>query len=284
MSASDNVAIQLQSFDLLQQLRFGGQELVHGWIQQPNCDRTGRHHRKQLDKVGALNRHQAVKRSLSIHFAIGENHVDYNWQAVAGIEHTLGPAQANAHGAIFECFARRNGRVGVSHDLQVRDLVCPAQKDLQFLGKVRWYRCDRIFVNHASSAVEGNDITFMKNCFTDVSQPQIYVDNNSIGTGYTGFAHTSSDHRRMRGFATTARQNTFCGKEPMYIFGTRLFPDQDHFFAGIAELLREVCIEYTFTGGGARRSRQAGRDRYCRTVGIEARVQQLFQQLRIDSE
>ena len=87
--AAHDVPVQPQIVDLFQQVLLGRQELVHRRVQQAHGHRVRRHHREQVDEVGALNRQQPVQRILAFLGRVGEDHVDDDRQALGCIEHAF---------------------------------------------------------------------------------------------------------------------------------------------------------------------------------------------------
>ena len=57
---------------------------------------------------------------------LGQDHVDHDRQALVGVEHAFGAAQADADGAVTDgAFCASCGRVGIGQDLDPGDLVGP---------------------------------------------------------------------------------------------------------------------------------------------------------------
>ncbi len=145
-------------------------------------------------------------------------------------------------------------------------------------------RRDRAEEDLAGAAVERDDVALVDDVLADVRLAQRHVDDDALGAGDAGLAHAAGDDRRVRGLAAAARQDALRGEEAVDVFGARLFAHQDHVVADLAHLLGQVRIENTLAGRRARRCGQARRDRRAGLVAIEARMQQLLEQLRVDPQ
>ena len=119
--------------------------------------------------------------------------------------------------------------------------------------------------------------------FANVRQTQTDVDDNSFRASNTGFAHAARNNRSVRRLAAAARQNTLGRKETVDVLRTRFLAHEDDFFTRIAELFGKIGVEDALARCGARRGRQAKCNRLCGALRIQARVQQLLQQFRIDA-
>ncbi len=100
LPAANEIAIESQRADLVHEVVLGRQKLVHWRVQKANRDGIGSHDLEQLDEVRLLDRQQLRQCSFPLLFGVRQDHVDNDRQAVAGVEHPLGAAQPDAHGAI----------------------------------------------------------------------------------------------------------------------------------------------------------------------------------------
>ena len=177
-------------------------------------------------------------------------------QSVGAVEHALGAAQADTHGAKLSRTQGIIRRVGVRHHPQLRHFVRPHQQSGHFLGKFGLHRRYFTGVNMTSAAVNGNDIAFLQRGFTDPGIAQMVVNHNLIAARDTGLAHAARDHSGVRSLAAATGQNALCLEETVNILRLGFLAHQDNFFAGAAALFGSVGIKYNLAGSRAGRSRQ----------------------------
>jgi hypothetical protein len=283
LQALQRVAQVMQMRDLQLELGGGGQELVHRRVEQAHGHRQALHGLEDALEVVALDRQQAVERRLALLGRLGEDHLLHDGQAVGAVEHALGAAQADAHGAEGAGAGGVLRRVGVGHHLQAGDLVGPLQQDGHFLRDLGLHRRHLAGVDVAGAAVDGDDVALVQRRLADHRAARDDVDDDGLAAGDAGLAHAARHHRRVRGLAAAAGQDALRLEEAVDVLGLGLLAHQDDALAGAAARFRRVGVEDDLAGGGAGRGRQALRQRLAAEAGRELRHQQLLQHGRVDA-
>ena len=267
------------------QFELGGrwQEFVQRRVHQAHGDGQALHGLEDALEVGALDRQQAVDGGLALFECFGEDHLLHDGQAVGGVEHALGAAQADAHGAELAGARGIFRRVGVGHHLEARDLVGPFQKRHHVLVELGLHGRHFAGIDMAFAAVDGDDIAFMQEGVADAGAAIDIVDVDRIAAGHAGLAHAARDHRRVRGLAAARGEDALRLEEAVNILGLGFLAHEDDLLAGIATLFSGVGVEDDPAGGGTGRGGQAGGERFALEVRRKLRHQQLFEQGRIDA-
>jgi hypothetical protein len=95
----------------------------------------GAHGLEDAGEVGALDRQQLVQGHLPVGGGFGDDHLDDDGQALDGVEHALGAAKADAHGAQLQGALGILRRVGIGHHLEAGDFIGPAEQGGQLAGE-----------------------------------------------------------------------------------------------------------------------------------------------------
>ena len=283
-AALDHQPVFPEGLDLVQQLRFAGQELVHGRVKQPYRDRVRRDDAEHFLEILALHRQQLVQGGLALLQGAGHDHLDHHRQPLAGVEHALRAAQADAPGAVLDGHPGHLGGVAVGHDLEPGLFVGPAEQGVQFVRELRRQGRNLAQIDVAVGAVDGDDVALAQDDVADPGQPRPAVDGDALGAGDAGLAHAAGDHGGVRGLAAAAGQDALGGEEAVDVLRLGLLAYQDHLLAGTAEHLGLVGVEHAAAAGGAGRGRQALGQRRLAVVRVEARMQELLQQGGIDPQ
>ena len=126
-----------QALQFLDQLPLAGQEFVHRRIEQADSHRARRHGAEDAGEILALDRQQLVEGALAVGRCFGDDHLDDDGQALDGVEHALGAAQADAHCTETHGALGIGRRVGIGQHIQAGRLVGPAEQGRQLVGKRR---------------------------------------------------------------------------------------------------------------------------------------------------
>ena len=127
-------------------------------VEQPDRDRPPGHRREQALEVLLLQRQQLGQRGAALRLGAGHDHRAHLRLAVGGHEHVLGPAQADALGAVLECLERVGRRVGVGAHAEPADVVGPAQHALEALAARRLHQRHVVERDQAGAAVDGDPL------------------------------------------------------------------------------------------------------------------------------
>ena len=157
----------LRRCDVLLELPLGRQELVDRRVEQADGHRVRRHRLEDPGEVGALDRQQAIKRSAPLLRGVGDDHVDHDGQAVGGVEHALGAAQADALRAVADGARGVVRRVGVGAHAEARELVGPAEQLHERRREVRLDGRHLAAVHAAVAAVDGDHVAFLDHLVAD---------------------------------------------------------------------------------------------------------------------
>ncbi len=284
LHAPHRITQPLQVFEIVLELLLAGQELVDGRIEQADGHRVRRHHLEQLLEIAALHGQQLVEHLAALLLGFGHDHVDDHRQAVHGIEHALGAAQADAPGPVLEGAVGIGTGIGIGHDGEARRFVGPVEQDVELGGEVRLHHGHRTQVDLAGGAVDGDEIAFVDHGIAHEGLAQLHVHGDPLGAGHAGLAHAPRHHGGMGGLATAAGENALGGEEAVDVLGLGLLAQQDHLLALVAQLLGAVGIEDHVAAGGARRGGQSLGQWAVLGTGIETRVEHLLQVLGIDAQ
>ena len=157
--------VQVSDFEF--ELGGGWQEFVQRRIHQAHGDRQSLHGLEDALEVGALDRQQAVDGGLAFLDAFGEDHFLHDRQAVGGVEHAFGTAQADTHGAKTTRPDRILRRVGIGHDLEARDLVGPLEQRFHVLAEFGLHGRHFAGIDIAVAAVNGHHVAFVQGGVAD---------------------------------------------------------------------------------------------------------------------
>jgi len=213
---------------------------------------------------------------------VGHDHVDHDGQPVGGVEHALGAAQADAHGAVAHGALGVVGRVGVRAHLEPRPLVRPPEQRAQRRREVRLHRRHLAAVDLAGAAVEGDHVAFLDHLLAREGDASRRLHSDAFGPGDAGLAHAARHDGRVGSLAAAARQDALGSEEAVDVLGLGLLADQDHLDALAAERLGAVGIEHGLAARRTRRGGQPGGQRLALVPGIEAREQHLLELRGID--
>ncbi len=274
----------VQVGDLQLELGGGRQELVQRRVHQAHGDRQALHRLEDALEVGTLDRQQAVDGGLALFDGLGEDHLLHDRQAVGGVEHALGAAQADAHGAELARARRVLRRIGVGHHLEAADLVGPLEQRLHVLAEFGLHGRHLASIDVAVAAVDGDDVALVQRGVADGGAALDVVDVDRLAAGHAGLAHAARDHRRVRGLAAARGQDALRLEEAVDVLGLGLLAHQDDHFAVAAARFGAVGVEDDLAGSGARRSRKTNGQRLALEAGRQLRHQQLFEHGRIDAQ
>ena len=279
------LAQMTQMLDVIDQGLLGRQELVDRWIKQAHGDRTWRHDPEDFLEVATLHRQEFVECRLTVFGGLGQDHFQHDRQAIGGVEHALGAAQTDTHGAVVGGTLCGFRGVGVGHDLERGDLVGPAQQGTQFRREFRFDGWNRAEIDLTSAAIDGDDIAFMQHFVTDDGLALVDIDQDVFRADHAGLAHATRHYRRVGSLAAATGQDAYRGEKAMNIFWLGFLAHQDNFFSTLtATFLGGVGVEYDLARRRARRGAHALCYRHRLVRGVEPWEQQLFQQFRIDAQ
>ena len=117
-----------------------------------------------------------------------------------------------------------------------------------------------------------------------VSSWFLLADFDAAGAGDAGDAHAAGDHGGVAGHAAARGEDAFRDFHAVNVVGLRFGANQNH-GSGLRFRHSVVGAEHDYADGGAGRGGKAGRDQVegLARGGIEHRVQQLIELLRIDA-
>ena len=268
--------------DALGELDAVRQELVQRRVEQADRDRPARHRREQALEVLLLQRQQLGQRGAPLGLGAGHDHRAHLRLAVGGHEHVLGPAQADALGAVLDRLQRVGRRVGVGAHAEPADVVGPAQHALEALAARRLDQRHVVERHHAGAAVDRDPLSGGDHDVADADRARAQVDVELAGADDRGAAHAARDERRVRGLAALGGEDAARGVEAGDVVGLGERAHEDH----VARLGgggdRLVGGEHDLALGRARRGGDAAREHLEARLGVEGRVQQRVERAGVD--
>ncbi len=259
-----------------------GQELVQRRVEQPDRDRQARHRAQDALEVGLLHRQETLERRLAALLVARHDHLADDRQALLRHEHVLGAAEPDALGAEAACALGVLGRVGVGADAQAPPLVRPGADREEVLRDDGGDERDRAEDQLAGAAVDRDHVALADDHVADRERAVLLVDARRLDARDAGLAHAARDDRCVRGHAAVRGHDALRLQEPVDVVGRGLPADQDDLLAREAAALGGVGVEDGGTRGCAGRGVQAARERLVGGAGIDPRVQQRVELVRVD--
>ena len=190
-------ALVARALDALRELDAIGEELVQRRVEQADRDRLARHRGEQALEVLLLQRQQLGQRRAPLGLRTGHDHRAHLRLAVGRHEHVLGPAQADALGAVLERLQRVGRRVRVGPHAEPADVVGPAQHALEALAARRLHQRHVVERHQAGAAVDGDPLSGDDDHVTDADGARAQIDLQLAGADDRGAAHAAGDERRV---------------------------------------------------------------------------------------
>ena len=284
-----------------------GQELVQRRIEGADHHRESVHGLEQACEIVALHGQEFLQCFAAALFVARQNHGLHVFDAALGEEHVLGAAEADAFGAEETCLLGIAGDVGVgaeaagglrvardigigAHAKAAAELVGPTHKRLEdSRRRVGIHGVSLAGKNFTGGAVERQPVAFRQGDGLALDGDADFfpglADGDFLGAGHAGRAHATADHRGVAGHAAARSENALGHFHAVNIVGHGLFAHQDD--GSLGGLLHGVVgVEHDGPDRSSRRRRQALRQQreLLFGFGIEHRVQQLIELLRIDAQ
>ena len=204
-----------------------GQELVQGWVEEPDGDGEAVHGLEDRLEVGDLGFLQLAEGGSLGRSIAAEDEPAHDRQPVGGEEHVLGAAESDALRSEFAGERRIVGGVGVGPDLDVPSghVVGPGEQRVEFRWRHRSERVQCPEIDAAGAAIDGDDIARFEHGVAD-------------GDGRAGEVHvrcadhsrdapTPSDDRGMADQAAPVRHDALGGLHAHDVVGRRLGSHED---------------------------------------------------------
>jgi hypothetical protein len=220
-----------------------GQELVQRRVEQPDGDRQAVHGPQDPEEVLPLQRQQRREGGALLLLGLGQHQVLDQLAAVAE-EHVLGPAQADAAGAVppgplgvlrgvgVGADAEPPARVGVLdepvHRLHEVVAVLGRQLALEVLLDRARRHGHRAEEHRAGGAVQAEDVALADHHVADRRGPRLGVDLEVLRAADAGLAHAAGHDGRVAGLAAAAGEDALRRDHPGQVVGVGLPPDQSH--------------------------------------------------------
>ena len=129
---------------------------------------------------------------------VSQNHFANRLDTLLFKEHMLCAAESDAFSPEITGYGGVMWGVGISSYLQASKLIGPAHEGTKFTSQLWRDGCNFTDKDLAGRTVEGNDIAFFKDFFTDLEAVGLVIYNNCGTTGNAAFAHAAGNDRRMR--------------------------------------------------------------------------------------
>jgi len=193
------VAGAAQSGDFFHEFQTGGEELVHGRVDQPDDHRQAIHDLQDTLEVAALIGQESVQILRPVGVGACHDH-PHNHRTADGVEeHVLGTAQADAFGAegTGHLGVARVVRVGIH--TQATDLVRPRQEPLQLLfpGEIHVHHLNGPRKDLSRGAIDGEDVPFLDHAIRDDELGVRFADRDRLGAHHTRQVVATRHHGRM---------------------------------------------------------------------------------------
>ena len=267
---------------------FRGHELVQRRIEEADGDGIAAQRLEQAFKVCLLHGLDLGERGFALFHRFGADHFAEGVDTAFAEEHVLGTAQADA------LRAERGGLLGV-----LRGVCIGAHAEcLVFVGHfhdaaevtavgVCGNGGDEAVVDVAGGAVQRDAVAFMIHFAGEGELLVLFVHLDVAAAGDAAGAHAARDDCRVGGLAAADGQDALRILHALDVLRGGLEADEDDLFALLALFDGVFSGEDDGAGSGARGSRDALADdvllvRLFQGVGVELRVQEHIERLRID--
>jgi hypothetical protein len=216
---------------------------------------------------------------------LGHDHVDDDRQPVGGVEHALGAAQADAHGAVADGARGGFRGVRVGAHLEACAISSAQPSSLRSSG-----------VNSGSTLGTSPRNTWPVLPSMVTTSPSLmtwsptkacrcnHVDQDALGAGHAGLAHAARHHRRVRGLAAAAGENALREKKPWMSSGLVSSRTRMTFTPCRARVSARSASNTIWPDAAPGEAPMPCGERHDLVRGVEAWKQHLLQQLRVDAQ
>ncbi len=135
----------------------------------------------------------------------------------------------------------------------------------------------------AGRAVNGDDVTFVQQHAGRLQRLALEVDVHGGGADHARASHAPRDHGRVARHTATRGQDADGGMHALHVLRRRLDARQDHGVPLRFQVHGLVGVEHDLARGGARRCRQALGEHDHLGLGVEGRVKQLIELVRVET-
>ena len=258
-----------------------GQELVQGRIEETDGDRPVLHDGEDVDEVAALKRKEPGEGLAALVFVFGQDHGADMVDASFLEEHVLGAAEADALAAELERgFAVHDG-VRVRANAEGAVLVGPLHQRGEFAGEGGLAELGLAEDHVARVCVEGDPIAVADVPSIHAEEFFFRLNVEGAAAGDAAFTHLAGDDGGMRGESAAGRENTLRDVHPQDVLRARLLAHQDDGLARFRLGDGLVGREDDLPDRGARRGGQPRREDLEVPVGVDGRVEELVEAVRV---
>ena len=271
-----------QSLDVLFR---GGNELMQRRVEEADGYGITAQRFVQLFKVALLHRLDLRQSRFALFDGVGADHLAERRDAVSFEEHMLGAAKADALRAERGGLLRIRGGIRVGADGHRLVFVGQLHDAAEVAGRgIRSNRRDALAVDVAGRAVEGDDVALFIDFAREGELLVLLVHFDVAAAGDAAGAHAARDDRRVGGHTAAHRQDALRIVHALDVLGGGFQSYQDDLFALLALLDGIFGREHDLTGSGAGGRGQSLADggRLLQSGGVELRVQERVERLRVD--
>ena len=251
-------------------------------IEETNDYRQTVHSAEHAKEVTSLSLQKIVAGLFANSFVIVEDE-GLNDLLTFAKEHMLSAAQANTLSAEITCELSIFWVVSVCANTHGAELVCPFKDGVKIASKFGLNKLNSTQNNNTGSTVKRDNVAFLD---YDVGAGNrslfcLGVNLECVNAANTGSTHATSDNSCMRSLAAMGGKNAFSSNHASKIVGSGFPTNQNGLATFLSSLYGIVGGEYSFTNSSTRRSVEALGNYIVVSLGIELRMQQLIELLRV---
>mmetsp|Transcript_48308 Transcript_48308/g.155723 ORF Transcript_48308/g.155723 Transcript_48308/m.155723 type:complete len:444 (-) Transcript_48308:185-1516(-) len=258
-------------------------ELVQGRVEQAHRHGQPVHDGEELHHVRALHDQELVQGCPAAGLIQSQYHLAHRHDAVALEKHVL-----SAHEPDAFCTEISGGpgvcrSLGVGANLHTSEAIRPLHDRAEVATQLRGHRGDLTKHHLPRSAIDREHVSRSHHELSDMQVLRGIVHSNCTSSGDARTSHATCHHSSMARHASTRSQDALGRVNAPNVFRTGLDADKQHALPGRAESFGFIGRKDHFAAGCARRGREPLGHNVPGSIGVQSRMQNLVQTLRLQA-